>query len=410
MSVNEYLAPILLSMSENPLESLIAEEARRNGPLTFARFMELALYHPTLGYYSSGPDPIGGDGDFYTSPGAHPAFGALLAVQLADMWDKLGDPSPFHVVELGPGTGLLAADTLEFVPHLSPAFSDALNYVTIDRSLVHTVSDAHPVISDSLPLRNITGCILSNEYFDALPVHRVMMRGDLLREIYVGLEGDALVEVIDDPSTPLLQQRLTDLNVTLIEGQKAEINLTLDSLARSLSQSLHSGYVLTIDYGHPARDLYSPSRLTGTLACHYQHTLNNQPLRRIGRQDITAHVDFTTLAKAGECYGLQPSELITQRDFLGNLGIVTVKDRLRDQGLTTAQYNANLMALGNLIDPDALGAFKVLIQSKGVELENLSGLGGPGRTFTRDLPVPLPTRRHLNLLHGKYPHLAWEAT
>lgn len=119
-------------------------------------------------------------------------------------------------------------------------------------------------------------------------------------------------------------------------------------------------------------------------------------------------MDFTALAKAGERYGLQPSELTTQRNFLGNLGIVEIKDRLQDQALSSTQYNANLMALGNLIAPDALGAFKVLIQSKGVDAESLSGLGGPGHTFDHTLPVPLLTRRHLNLLRGKYPHLAWE--
>ena len=397
-------------MTDNPLESLIVEEARLSGPITFARFMELALYHPTLGYYSSGPEPIGAKGDFYTSPGAHPAFGALLAIQLADIWDKLGNPARFYAIELGAGTGLLAADILEFARHLSPAFSDALIYVTIDRRPAHNAAGAHPIISDSLPLRNITGCILSNEYFDALPVHRVTMQHGKLLEVYVGVEGYILVEVIDEPSTPLLPQRLADLNITLREGQYAEINLGIDALARSLSQSLHSGYVLTIDYGHPARDLYSPSRPTGTLACHYRHSLNAQPLLRIGRQDITAHVDFTSLARVGERHGLQAEELVTQRDFLGNLGIVAIKDQLRDQGLTTPQYNANLMALGNLIDPEALGGFRVLVQSKEVEASPLSGLGGPGRTFTPDLPTPLPTRRHLNLLRGKYPHLAWEVT
>ena len=396
------------SMTDNALESLIIEQARRTGPITFARFMELALYHPTLGYYSSGPDPIGAEGDFYTGPGAHPAFGALIAIQLADMWDKLGSPSPFHVVELGAGSGLLASDILEFAPHFSPPFSDALRYVAVDRRAVRSESEAHPIISHALPFRDITGCILSNEYFDAMPVHRIVVRDGELREIYVGIEADALVEVADEPSTPLLQQRLTDLNVTLAEGQKAEINLAIDTVARDLSRSLRSGYALTIDYGHPARDLYSPSRISGALACHYRHTLNSQPLRRIGRQDITAHVDFTTAASAGKRYGLQPCRLLTQREFLGNLGIVAVKDGLGTRGLSTAQYNANLVALGSLIDPEALGGFKVLIQSRGVDGGPLSGLGGPGRTFARDLPVPLPTRRHINLLEGKYPHLAWE--
>ena len=382
-------------MTENPLESLIIEETRRSGPITFARFMDLALYHPTLGYYSSGPDPIGASGDFYTSPGAHPVFGALLAIQLTDMWDKLGNPTPFYTVELGAGSGLLASDILEFAPHLSPDFSDALSYVTIDRRPAHNATGAHPIVSDALPLRNITGCILSNEYLDAIPVHRVVLRDGVLGEIYVGVKDNALVELVDQPSSPLLPQRLADLNVTLAEGQHAEINLGIDALVYSLSRSLHSGYVLTIDYGHPSRDLYSPSRPTGTLACHYQHSLNTHPLRRIGRQDITAHVDFTTLAKAGERYGFQSSRLITQRDFLGNLGIVAIKDCLRDQGLTSTQYNANLMALGNLIDPDSLGGFKVLVQSKGVDAAILSGLGSPGHTFTQDLPAPLPTRRHL---------------
>lgn len=398
------------TMSENPLESLIVEEARRSGPITFARFMDLALYHPTLGYYSSGADRIGASGDFYTSPGAHPAFGALLAIQLADMWDKLGNPSPFHAVELGAGASLLASDILEFAPRLCPAFSDALHYVAIDRSPVHRATDAHPVISDCLPLRSIIGCILSNEYLDAMSIHRVVMRDGELGEIYIGHEDDTLVEVIGEPSTPLLQQRLADLNITLAEGQNAEINLGIDALARSLSRSVYSGYILTIDYGHPARDLYSPSRPNGTLACHYKHTLNTQPLQRVGRQDITAHVDFTTLAGIGKRYGLESWGLITQRDFLGHLGIVAVKDRLRDQSLTTTEYNANLMALGNLIDPEALGGFKVLIQSKVVDAGPPSGVGGPGRTFTHDIPVPLPTRRHLNLIHGKYPHLAWEST
>ena len=395
-------------MPENPLESLIAEEARRTGPITFARFMDLALYHPTLGYYSSGPDPIGADGDFYTSPGAHPAFGALLAIQLADMWDKLGNPTPFYAVELGAGSGLLASDILEFAPRLSPAFSDALIYVTIDRRPAHNAAGAHPIISATLSLRNMTGCILSNEYVDAMPFHRVVMRDGELKEVYVGIEDDTLAQIIYEPSTPLLPQRLADLNITLREGQYAEINLGIDTLARSLSQSLHSGYVLTIDYGHPARDLYSPSRPAGTLACHYRHSLNAQPLLRIGRQDITAHVDFTSLARVGERHGLQAEELVTQRDFLGNLGIVAIKDCLRDQCLTTPQYNANLMALRNLIDPEALGGFKVLVQSKEVEASPPSGLGGPGRTFNHSLPVPLPSQRHLNLLQGKYPHLAWE--
>ena len=126
-------------MPENPLESLIIEEVRARGPMTFARFMDLALYHEPWGYYSSGPERIGAGGDFYTSPVAHPAFGALLTVQLAGMWEMMGKPSPFHVVELGAGTGVMARDIIEYSDHVSSDFADALEYVTIDMRHAHRV-------------------------------------------------------------------------------------------------------------------------------------------------------------------------------------------------------------------------------------------------------------------------------
>ena len=212
-----------------------------------------------------------------------------------------------------------------------------------------------------------------------------------------------------EPSTGLLQERLDGLGVTLAEGQRAEINLGLDDLTRSFAESLESGYVLSVDYGHEASDLYSSSRSQGTLMCHYRHTVNSQPFRRIGRQDITAHVDFTTLMQMGKRWGLQACGLVSQRDFLGNLGIVGIRNGLRDLRLPSSQYNANMMGLGNLIDPEGLGGFKVCIQAKEVGAGGLSGLGGEGLIFDGGLPVPLLTDRHVNLLEGKYPHMAWDA-
>ena len=273
----------------------------------------------------------------------------------------------------------------------------------------HRVEGAHHIVSDGIPLRGITGCILSNEYLDAMPVHRVTMEDGKLRELYVGVGGGELVDVVGEPSTGLLQERLDGLGVTLAEGQRAEINLGLDDLTRSLAESLDSGYVLSVDYGHEASDLYSSSRLRGTLMCHYRHTVNSQPFRRIGWQDITAHVDFTTLMQMGKRWGLQACGLVSQRDFLGNLGIVGIRDGLRDLRLPSGRYNANMMGLGNLIDPEGLGGFKVCIQAKGVGAGRLSGLGGDGLIFNDGLPVPLLTDRHVNLLEGKYPHMAWDA-
>ena len=377
--------------------------------MTFARFMELALYHEPWGYYSSGLERIGAGGDFYTSPVAHPAFGALLTVQLAGMWEMMGKPSPFHVVELGAGTGVMARDIIEYSNHISPDFADALKYVTIDMRHANSVEGAHHIVSDRIPLRDITGCILSNEYLDAMPVHRVTMEDGKLRELYVGVGGGEIVEVVGEPSTGLLKERLDGLGVTLAEGQRAEINLGFDDLTRSLAESLDSGYVVSIDYGHEASDLYSSSRSQGTLMCHYRHTVNSQPFRRIGRQDITAHVDFTTLMQMGKRWGLQACGLVSQRDFLGNLGILGIRDGLRGMGLPSGQYNANLMGLGNLIDPEGLGGFKVCIQAKEAGAGWLSGLGGEGLIFNAGLPVPLLTDRHVNLLEGKYPHMAWDA-
>ena len=227
--------------------------------MTFARFMNLALYHEPWGYYSSGRERIGAGGDFYTSPVAHPAFGALLTVQLAGMWEMMGKPSRFHVVELGAGTGVMARDIIEYSNHVSSDFADALEYVTIDMRHAHRVEGAHHVVSDGIPLRGITGCILSNEYLDAMPVHQVTMEDGKLRELYVGVGGGELVEVVGEPSTGLLKERLDCLGVTLAERQHAEINLGLDDLLRSLSESLESGYVLSVDYGHEASGLYSSS-------------------------------------------------------------------------------------------------------------------------------------------------------
>ena len=396
-------------MPENPLESLIIEEVRAHGPMTFARFMDLALYHEPWGYYSSGPERIGAGGDFYTSPVAHPAFGALLTVQLAGKWEMMGKPSPFHVVELGAGTGVMARDIIEYSYHVSSDFADALKYVTIDMSHAHRVEGAHHIVSDGIPLRGITGCILSNEYLDAMPVHRVTMEEGKLRELYVGVGGGELVEVVGSRLQDFCRSDSMALGLRLAEGQLAEINLVLEDQTRSFAESLDSGYVLSIDYGHEASDLYSSSRSKGTLMCHYRHTANSQPFRRIGRQDITAHVDFTTLMQMGKRWGLQACGLVSQRGFLGNLGILGIRNGLRGMGLPSSKYNANMMGLGNLIAPEGLGGFKVCIQAKEVGTGGLSGLGDEGPIFDGGLPVPLLTDWHVNLLEGKYPHMAWDA-
>ena len=400
-------------MADTEPERHIKDLIRREGPLTFAQFMEMALYHVPGGYYTSREQIIGSQGDYYTSPLAHPAFGALIATQLEEMWEGLGSPSPFFAVELGSGKSILARDILAYSRNLSADFHRSLRYVTVERSRSSERPSWEAVASVGLPLRQLKGCILSNELLDAMPVHRVVCQGGALREIYVGLQDGDLAEELDEPSTSHLQERLDGLGVALEEGQEAEVNLLLEDWVQNISASLDQGYVISIDYGYPGKELYSRTRRRGTLMCHYRHTTNRNPLTRVGQQDITAHVDFSSVIALGEKYGLRTCGMASQVRFLANLGIRAFLDRLRTMNLPSGEYHANLLGMRNLIDSEGLGKFQVLIQGKGQASDRLQGLRpqDPERHRTpverRPLPVPLLTPHHINLLQGRYPHLAW---
>ena len=275
-----------------------------HGPVTFADFMDLALYHPNGGFYAS-RERIGAGGDFFTSPTAHPAFGTLLAVQLYQMWQLLGRPSPFTVIEPGAANGLLCRDIIMATTIIDPAFAGSLRYLCIDRrvstGLDRGFGNSSRIASDSIPLRGLTGCILSNELIDAMPVHQVAIRDGRLMEIYVGLDGNRFTTTPGDPSTPRLAERLARLQVELQEGQVAEINLGLDAWIREASTALDRGFILTVDYGRTASELYTSStRFRGTLTTYRDHLQTDRPLERVGQQDISAHVDFTSLDLIGQ--------------------------------------------------------------------------------------------------------------
>ncbi len=402
-----------------PSQTEIRRRIASNGPITFAEFMEAALYWPAGGYYSVG-DPFGPSGDYYTSPMAHPAFGALLSLQLFQMWRRMDAPAPFTVVELGGGNGLLCRDILSFSVNLSKEFQDSLRFLCIDRraSRGHEAGlpQASRIAASGVPLRGITGCILSNEYLDAFPVHQVQMDGGKLCEVFITLDGDALVETLAAPSTPQLAQRLAGLDVTLAEGQRAEINLGLDEWANSAAGALDTGFVLTIDYGRPAAELYSAQeRPRGTLTTYYRHTQTDAPLQRVGRQDISAQVDFTSAAQAGNAAGMTTLGLTTQRRFLHNLGWSQFRDAVTSQApatrLSSRDRRANLSGLADLVRPDGLGDFKVLVQGKDVPPCQLWGLSPEvSPEFDAELagllatlPPPLLTERHIPLADGVWP-------
>ena len=371
-------------------------------------------------YYTS-EKPFGATGDYYTSPAVHPAFGALLAVQLHRIWRLMEEPSEFTVVEMGAGNGLLAGDILEYADRLSDEFASSLRYVCIDRygsSVLSIGQGADPanadrVIADGLPFTRVTGCLLSNEFVDAFPVHRFKMVQGKLLEIFVTLDKSGeFDEMLGNPSTPLLGERLSRLDFTLEDGQRGEISLRVESWLDDAAKALDKGFVMTIDYGHEVAELYSPLRRFGTLQTYYRHTDGSSPYQRIGRQDITAHVDFSLLQEEGKKRGLHTLAYATQEDFLKSLGIRSMLRQLRSAEMSQYERNANMMGLRELVKPDGLGDFKVLVQEKGTGVTAAGELRPPDELLEKlELPkleLPLLTSRHMPLMEGRYPHTAWE--
>ena len=393
-------------------ERAIRDAIRRQGKIPFAEFMRLALYHPADGYYTSAA-PFGASGDYYTSPAAHPSFGALLCVQLYRMWQLMGEPPHFTAAELGAGEGLLAADIAAYAPSVSPQFASCLRYICIDRYAPATAPDASTpapstrLRSDSIPLSGVIGCVISNELVDAFPVHRFRIVDGQPLEIYVGLDahGD-FCETLDAPSTPLLPARIRDLGFALPDGFCGEARLDGGAWMRQVAQALDSGFVITIDYGHTARELYSERRRDGTLQTYYKHTQGGSPYRRIGRQDISAFVDFTLLQSEGSAAGLKTLAYATQAALLTALGMDEMLRRVRAIPPSDPQRAANLMAMRELVNPSGLGGFKALIQGKRVSM-SASQLTPPPALLQSLRPPPL-TDRHMPLMQGRYPQTSWE--
>ena len=223
----------------------------------------------------------------------------------------------------------------------------------------------------------IVGLILANELVDAFPVHLVAVRDGRLLERYVALDDDRLAWAEDEPSTPAIAAYFERLGLLPGEGSIAEVNLAGLAWAERTAATLARGALLLVDYGYPADELYAPHRRYGTLLTYRAHTLGSDPLVRVGEQDITSHVDFTSLARAGERAGLATSGLVDQATFLTNLGLRQYLRRLGRAPLRAREHDANRRALLALLDPDGLGAVKVLIQTRDLPGFRPSGLNGP---------------------------------
>ena len=369
------------SPGRTPLTDHLVERIARAGPLTFAAFMEACLYHPEHGYYTRRV-PATGPRDYVTSPEVGPLFGRLLAWQLQEMWERMGQPTGFDLVECGAGRGALAGAILETVQTKAPDFAAALRVTLVEvsprlREQAQASLKAHGDrvrVAERLPTR-VAGCLLSNELIDALPVHRVAQRAGGLREIYVSARNGELVEIEGEPSSPALARYLERYGGPLQEGQQAEVNLAALAWLDEAARALERGFLLTIDYGYRARELYGAAHQRGTLLAYREHRTSEDWLSRPGEQDLTAQVNFTALEARGRELGLTALGYVPQAQFLLALarasGLVERLEREADTPETRATRNQ----LKQLIHPEGMGeAFKVLVQAKGVDAATLSGL------------------------------------
>ena len=344
--------------------------------ITFARFMERALYEPELGYYRQPADRPTDAGDFLTAPETHPIFGWTIARRIERMWTELGEPCPFDLIEYGAGSGTLGLSILEGLRrHGSTDLLAAIRYEPVE-SNPNRLADLEdrfekaglagllaPAGSPSDGPVPVAGVILANEFLDALPVHRFVVRGGKLLELFVGWR-EGFVQVAAEPSTPELAGRLAGEAIVpdrLAEGQVGEICLGLAPWLDDVDRRLARGFVVAIDYGYEAAELYGPRRLAGTLLGYRAHRVQEDPLAEVGRADLTAHVDFTALRLLGERRGLRSVALTTQSEFLVDAGLEAELQALQASTTTTvADYMRARSGIVRMLDPRHMGRFRVL--------------------------------------------------
>jgi len=343
------------------IQALITDRIAETGPLTVAEYMELALYHPSLGYYATRPQRSGRRGDFYTSVDAGPLFGACLAQHLARRYRQSPNPqiptSPdrFDLVDAGAGNGRLARDILDTAAREFPDFYAAIRLHLVERSAAARDAQRETlgphagtlVYAGSALPHEIHGAVIANELLDALPCHVVMMTENGLREIYVGA---GLTPVLDRVSTPAIEAQLARVGATLEIGWRAEVSLNASQWIADAARALRAGELLVFDYGYEAIELYSGAHASGTLARYAGHRVDDRWLDDPGEADLTSHVDFTAVRLAAEAMGLRVTRSVDQAQFLVDAGLV---DRLAT-GRRTEDVRRRLQAR-TLIAPEGLG-------------------------------------------------------
>ena len=339
--------------------------------------MEMSLYEPGLGYYSKDKIEIGKTGDFYTSQHVHSIFGSMIGKQIKEMWELMGKPQNFLAVEPGAGFGYMCKDILDYFNKEGlPKF---LTYIIIEnnpftqkkqRDLLFNYSDRVRWVSSIKDLDKIQGCILSNELLDSFPVHLVEMENEL-KEIYVTTANNNLHELKGHPDTNALDEYISEFSLDLHRGYRTEFNLRIKDWLRSIHDILVEGFILTIDYGHPSWDYYSPERNRGTLLCYHKHQIIENPYMNVGEQDITAHVNFSSVKKWGEEFGFEILGFCQQGTYLVALGI---DEMIQELPTSHNEYLLEVAKIKKLILPGTIGeTHKILIQYRGEKAPELRG-------------------------------------
>ncbi len=364
----------------NQLNGIIRQKIREDGPISFHDFMEMCLYYPGLGYYAKTGDKIGFQGDFYTSCCLTPAFGAMIARQLEEMWHVLGK-GPFTVVEYGAGTGMLCRDILAYLKAV-PELYGQLRYCiieispsmrNIEKANLSEKTSWHDRIED---IEGDIHCVLSNELLDNFPIHEVVMDE---RPMEVFVDSDKGFREVLVPANDEILTYFQEMGIAPAPGFRMEINLDARSWIKDISERMERGFILTIDYGGCSDELLKRHRSCGTVMCYHDHKAHGDPFTHIGEQDITAHVNFSALMHWGDGSGLHTCGLIPQGIFLLALGFREYLGRIYEgqqrDVLTLAREEA---FISHTLLFDMGMKYKVLVQSKNVATTvSLKGLCPP---------------------------------
>jgi SAM-dependent MidA family methyltransferase len=351
-----------------------------HGPMPFREFMEAALYDPEGGYYASGRASIGRKGDFYTSVSVGAIFGRLLARQFVEMWERLGRPARFTIVEQGAHTGVFAQDVVESIARYSPELLAVLQYqivepsqalATIQQGRLHAFGGAiscHQSLEDISPF---TGVHFSNELLDAFPVVRAQWDGTTWNEQCVTWVNDRFEFITGGAATEAIRALLATAPQPLPAGYIIEVNPAADTWITDLSRKLVKGWVLAIDYGHPRSLYFRTDRTDGTLAAYSGHQRVDDFLQNPGEADLTAHVNFTSLAEAAERCGLDLCGFTDQHHLMVGLSQLHFTDR---NDSLSAEDQKELRGFRTLMHPETMGqSFKAICFARTVEASTLSG-------------------------------------